>query len=404
MKFIILLFTLWILICVGIKTYDKCYCGELKTPNCITYGHTISNECKPQFGSLPPNGCKINTMHVRWPAFVYKQYDNVSLTYLCPNNSSIYYNNNNNLANYLTNEKGCFLNGKNFTCIPYIDYKCPEGCQYNQITNKCDPTNLKYNCGLINKTLKCPSNCDYNANYNKCIPEDINYVCGLEKSLYCPDQCTLSPNGKLCMFKDGTLCEHVDINPCPDNCQYSKKYNRCIPNTINDLCEPMTKVTCENEHYQINQTIELCDRFNMDKLCRINNYLIYPSKLHNEYSDLKCNYPIKINCELMPGKLTKCPGKINTLYNSCTAPKGSLPNTYLTECPIGYHYISSTYGNEHLCVNNKNNKYNSIVGINKKYGKESLSQMNDFKCKENYELINIKSYFYCTMSWYLRDN
>ncbi len=426
-KYLLYMFNFLVLI-NGIKIFDKCPPNcVMNIPNCKSRQYSNVNYCFPQFDrNTPPNGCERNkTNHyIGIYEFQYKQYSNVKYDYLCPNNCRInayvnnnipicspykqvnYYNTQNNfdsndykrckgdLQYDLPEEKGCVVNGNEFTCRPYIDFKCPYGCNYNNKTQKCNPINLKNICNFVSKTLQCPQKCSYNFKYNKCFPDNINYVCDLEKDLFCPNKCNLTPDGKACMDNYGNLCSFVNINPCSKNCTFINSYGRCIPNTVNDICEPMTKVTCKELHYEVDNSIPLCNKFNMDRLCRKSGYLLFPTRLN--YPNLKCHYPIKIDCQMMTGMLTKCPGKVNTLYNSCITSNGVIPGTTMSKCPNGYSYTTGHYNG--VCLNS-NHQYNTITGKN-----GHNSKFEDFKCDPYYELINVNNFYYCAMSWYLRNN
>ena len=142
-------------------------------------------------------------------------------------------------------------------------------------------------------------------------------------------------------------------------------YDRCMPNTINDICQPL-KISYCPKYYEINDYIPHCTLFNQHRPCLITSTINSSIKLIQHPIDLKlnniCKYPIVPDCS---GRLIeKCPNNcyLDTVNNKCMA-----------------------------------NNTNTICGIIKPYFKAE----NNITCPDDH----ITSYlfdkgYYCIKKWY----
>lgn len=222
----------------------------------------------------------------------------------------------------------CLPNVKDTICKSFMDWKCPKECQYNRKTGECNPSTDTAICGLIEKTLQCPIECSYNSQLKKCMSSNINTICGPEEGMYCARYCTSNPRGDICIPVQRTnnnyvpICDQISIKRCPNSCEFDRSIQKCIPNSIDIICEPIVKLSCPDNYYFTENNIQQCTRLNMYDICKIHNGLIqYPKRLNYDITTLKCKYIVDLDCSSMPGIITKCYQgcKLDSIKNQCIA-------------------------------------------------------------------------------------
>jgi hypothetical protein len=359
-----------------------------------------SYNCEPSVGyGICPKGCIIKTVNT-----CMDDYPIPKTVALCP--KYCYDNKNdvmcggftqNNLVNcnpsgsgtYCVN--GCSYDDQNEKCIatvngsicdPKMGLKCPNGCKYEKMHNKCIPMNPMIICELIPKTLQCPTNCIYNPYEKKCMSSNMNVVCGLEEVLLCPNSCMNNVYGDKCLPAnswDTTICNTQSEKQCPSNCYYNQIKNICGPKTINDICEPVTRLECP-DLFIPNINVPNCTVSNMDEICSNKEGTVqFPTRLESKYSNIKCKYIVEMNCKYRSGIIRSCITalpNVDPIKNNCYQSKNIITGSYGMQCPM-------------------NSIANSIDGC---YVTETLV------CQEGYTLVNISTesnyVSRCVLTWY----
>ncbi len=291
--------------------------------DCVPIMGGSTGSCDPIFDTGCRSGCIynaksecVNSDNVV-PTITQKYPDHFQNIIYCPENC---YNKNNT----------CIPLKNNTVCNQKIDWKCPNNCYYNATSDKCESNNPMTICQLIEKTLQCPYGCQYNINFDRCMCSNINIVCGKERGLICPTTCSLNPYGDKCIRINNPTyypCEYTFPPICSSECQYLKEYNRCMPKTINDICEPLKIATCKEKYY-FDSNIENCTIYNQNKPCLMsNNTLQYPA---NSINNEICKFKINADCT---GQVIKSCGQgcnLNKTTNKCIPPDRS------TMCGSGF--------------------------------------------------------------------
>jgi hypothetical protein len=231
-------------------------------------------------------------------------------------------------CNLVGNE--CISTRNNTNCQEKYDWKCPIGCNYNQNTGNCEPKTVNDVCNLVEQTLQCPKQCQYNNDLHRCFSSNINTICEKQKGLICTSFCSLNPTGTTCIKTTSLLpysyypCNYTSTPsyPCNSGCTYSEQYQRCLPNTINDICEPLKIATCPKDYYFFDSTIEKCTITNQDKLCILtNNTIRYPTNIINNH---KCKFKLDIDCSIP--RLESCGSGcfFDKIKNKCIPPNKTM--------------------------------------------------------------------------------
>lgn len=166
---------------------------------------------------------------------------------------------------------------------------CPQNCKY---TNRiCIPSNINNVCDQISR-MTCPIRCRYDELMNKCIPLSVNDICELNnETLACPLNCIYNNNLNKCMSTNpNDTCElRMKLN-CPSGCKLNIRGDTCISDiggTNNAICNKINIHQCPNG----------CKYDEDDKICKliesVNNYAICEPTItfvcpYNEYTkDIK---------------------------------------------------------------------------------------------------------------------
>ena len=224
----------------------------------------------------------------------------------------------------------CSSSNVNLICEEKYDLKCPTGCKYNIDSDKCVPNTINDICELVEQTLRCPKQCQYNYNLNKCYSQNINTVCEKQKGLICTSMCILGTYGSTCIINTDLQpysyypCNFTSnpIYPCNTGCSYSVNYDKCMPNTINDVCQHLNIATCPKDYYFFDTNIEPCSLTNQNKLCLMsNNTIRYP---HDIVNTNKCKYKLNIDCSIPRIETCGYSCTFNETINKCIPPKKTM--------------------------------------------------------------------------------
>lgn len=305
------------------KCPSGCQNINILAGDCIPAVGGTHGSCDPVFDTGCRSGCVqnsqskcVNSDNVMPTISQHYSNHNPSIIY-CPENC--YYKNN-----------ACIPSKNNTICEQKNDWKCPKNCVYNTTSQECETNDPITICRLIKKTLQCPLGCQYNTEMEKCMSSNINIVCGKEHGLICPTTCSLNPYGDKCVRVTNPSyfpCNYTFPPICNDGCQYSDKYERCVGNTVSDICELMQIATCKEKYY-FDSGIEYCTINNQNKPCLIsNNTLRYPA---NTVNNQMCNFRINADCA---GQVIKSCGQgcnLNKATNKC------IPFDKSTMCGAGF--------------------------------------------------------------------
>lgn len=297
-------------------------CGFTRTHGC----HSDNYNCQPIYTYGCPIGCKMNN-----DKCIDDLYKNTTQQLLCPINCQ---------DNTCSNKYGCNINGhgdicpldcndNGTQCLPqtlnnYCNtfHTCPFGCLYNETISKC--TSNKYICDRHNIT--CPANCTYNIYINYCMPKINNAVCVVNGLLKCPQGCLPNYSTLTCHGLNGHVCSRQPTYACPKNCSYNSTLKLCLPDTLNDICEPTIQEICPYG-YMIGNSYPKCN---------INN--------------VTCIRKINISCHKIHHIIDGCPGcEVDRLRNKCIRNRGDICGHHGIRCPNDWQSIDNL-----ICINNNN--------------------------------------------------
>lgn len=311
--------------------------------------------CNPEITSGCPIGCKINNQNNGCEDNFYLRANNTGV--LCPtsckaNDYKCYnYNKCNPTGFGYYCPETCIYNKEQQLCIPTSTYpcsatqywKCPSGCYYNTNEYRCDPISTRNICKQYDHN--CPNNCTYNPYTETCIPLTSINICSMSGTLLCPYNCMPNYATIQCSSQYSELCTTSLTPLCPQSCNYNNELNRCMPNSMNSICEPYTLYSCMDK-YIFENTYALCTLYNQYNPC-INIYgqLQYPTRLLTNNTEIICKYiDTSLDCSKMQYILKSCPFcSVNTTLNKCNRYPGIICGSYESVCPTNYLSNSECY-------------------------------------------------------------